>query len=96
MLKKRITAAMLVVGLISPAVIMAQPPQENQKQEQREERREGKEGHPAIRNAIKALERAKYDLEHADHDFGGHRAEALESVNNAIRQLNQALQYDKK
>ena len=54
------------------------------------------EAHPRIHEAIKALDRAKYDLQHAAHDFGGHRAEALKAVDEAIRQLNVALQYDKK
>lgn len=53
------------------------------------------ERHPEIRGAIRALERAKAHLEHAAHDFGGHRAEALEAVNNAIKQLQEALKYDK-
>ena len=54
------------------------------------------ERHPAIRNAIRALEKAKDDLQHADHDFGGHRAEALAECDRAITQLKLALQYDKK
>jgi len=54
------------------------------------------ERHPEIRRALHALERAKNDLEHAAHDFGGHRAQALQLVNQAIDQLHQALQYDKK
>jgi hypothetical protein len=53
------------------------------------------ERHPAIRNAIKALDKAKADLQHANHDFGGHRAEALESIDRAIAQLRLALQFDK-
>ncbi|MBV9522787.1 MAG: hypothetical protein JO010_08340 [Alphaproteobacteria bacterium] len=53
------------------------------------------ERHPEIRKAIGALERAKSDLEHANHDFGGHRKEALEAVDRAIAQLRVALQYDK-
>jgi hypothetical protein len=53
------------------------------------------ERHPEIRKAIGALQRAKNDLEHADHDFGGHRKEALEAVNRAIEQLRMALQFDK-
>lgn len=56
----------------------------------------GNERHPALRQAIRSLERAKMDLQHANHDFGGHRDEAIEAVNNAIKQLRQALQYDKK
>ena len=55
-----------------------------------------KEQHPEIRRALQALERAKYDLEHGAHDFGGHRAQALELVNQVIQQLHQALQSDKK
>lgn len=54
-----------------------------------------REPHPEIRKAIKALERAKYDLQHASHDFGGHRADALAATDKAIEQLRLALQYDK-
>jgi hypothetical protein len=56
----------------------------------------GREHHPKIRHAIKALEAAKEDLEDASHDFNGHRAEALEAVNNALKQLQEALAADKK
>jgi hypothetical protein len=52
------------------------------------------ERHPAIRRAIRALEAAKNDMQHADHDFGGHRVEALAACDAAIAQLQQALQYD--
>jgi ABC-type proline/glycine betaine transport system permease subunit len=53
------------------------------------------EPHPAIRAAIRSLEAAKRDLQHAAHDFGGHRADALAAVDAAINQLRIALQYDK-
>jgi cysteine sulfinate desulfinase/cysteine desulfurase-like protein len=65
------------------------------KGQQRMGRREGREAHPAIRAAIQALERAKADLQHASHDFGGHREDALKACDQAIQQLRQALQYDK-
>ena len=55
-----------------------------------------RERHPEIRRAIAALERAKTDLQRANHDFGGHRAEALEACNKAIEQLKLALEYDKR
>lgn len=54
------------------------------------------EKHPEIRAAIDALEKAKYHLQHAAHDFGGHREDALKAVDNALAQLRLALQYDKK
>lgn len=60
------------------------------------ERGEKNERHPAIRAAIKALERAKADMQAANHDFGGHRESALKACDNAIEQLRQALNYDKK
>ena len=67
--------------------------------ERREEAREAagkKEAHPEIRAAIRSLERAKAALEHASHDFGGHRADALRSVDESIKQLRLAMQYDTK
>ena len=57
---------------------------------------EPRERHPEIRKAITALEHAKYALQHADHDFGGHRADALVATDRAIEQLRLALQYDKR
>jgi F0F1-type ATP synthase membrane subunit b/b' len=53
------------------------------------------ERHPKIRAAIRALEEAKQELEHAAHDFGGHRAQALAECDRAIEQLRLALQYDR-
>lgn len=54
------------------------------------------EQHPHIRAAIRELREARKELETAAHDFGGHRKEAIEAVDNAIKQLQEALQYDKK
>ena len=54
------------------------------------------ERHPAIRAAINALEKAKADLQHADHDFGGHRVEAIQSIDRAIEQLRTALKFDRR
>ena len=56
----------------------------------------GGEQHPHIRAAIRELREARRELETAAHDFGGHRKEAIEAVDNAIKQLQEALEYDKK
>lgn len=56
----------------------------------------GTEQHPHIRAALRELREARRELETAAHDFGGHRKEAIEAVDNAIKQLQEALQYDKK
>ena len=58
--------------------------------------RTAREKHPAIRAAIRSLEKAKVELQHADHDFGGHRVDAIAAIDNALSQLRLALQYDKK
>jgi hypothetical protein len=55
---------------------------------------EGRERHPNIRRAINALRTARNDLEHAGHDFGGHRVEAMQSIDRAIEQLEVALRFD--
>jgi hypothetical protein len=53
------------------------------------------ERHPEIREALGALRRAKEHMEHAAHDFGGHRVEAIEATNRAIEQLELCLKFDK-
>lgn len=57
---------------------------------------EPRERHPEIQRAITSLEQARYALQHADHDFGGHRVDALAATDKAIVQLRLALQYDKR
>jgi len=54
-----------------------------------------KEKHPAIHAAIRALEKAKTEMQNAAHDFGGHRVAALAECDKAIAELNAALQYAK-
>jgi hypothetical protein len=49
--------------------------------------------HPRIARAINALRDARDYMEHAPHDFGGHKAEAIRATDEAIRQLNFALGY---
>ena len=53
------------------------------------------EPHPQIREALAALRRAKEHMQHAAHDFGGHRVEALAATDRAIEQLEICLKYDK-
>jgi len=49
--------------------------------------------HPRIARAIAALRDARDYMEHAPHDFGGHRVDAIRATDEAIRQLNFALGY---
>jgi hypothetical protein len=54
-----------------------------------------REPHPEIREAMESLRRAKDHLEHAAHDFGGHRVEAIKAIDVALRQLQDCLKFDK-
>ena len=58
-------------------------------------RAEAYEHHPAIRRAIGALQAARSDLQHANHDFGGHRVAAMDAIDRALEQLRLALQFDR-
>ncbi len=51
--------------------------------------------HPEIREAIDSLRRAKDHLAHAEHDFGGHRVEAIKAIDESLRQLQECLKYDR-
>jgi len=53
------------------------------------------ERHPHIRAAINELEQAKRELQTAAHDFGGHRVQAIRAIDEAIKQLREALAYAK-
>jgi len=49
--------------------------------------------HPEIEDALRALHHAREHLEHAAHDFGGHRVEAIRAIDEADRQLRICMQY---
>jgi hypothetical protein len=51
--------------------------------------------HPEIREALASLRRARMHLQEAAHDFGGHRADALRATDDAIRQLEMCLKFDR-
>jgi hypothetical protein len=55
----------------------------------------GEGRHPQIRHALRALRAARVYMKNAAHDFGGHRVEALEATDQAIKQLQIALRYDR-
>ena len=49
--------------------------------------------HPRIAAAVRELEGAIQYMEHAPHDFGGHKAQAIADSRKAIEQLRLAMQY---
>jgi hypothetical protein len=58
--------------------------------------KESREEHPEIASAMMHLKEAKQNLEHAAHDFGGHRVTALKHVNEALEECRLALAADRK
>ncbi|HYL04585.1 MAG TPA: hypothetical protein VE075_00995 [Thermoanaerobaculia bacterium] len=83
-MKRNAAKLLLVLGLLVLPLTAAAP-----NARAGEERRE----HPRISRAITALQSAIAELQAAPHDFGGHRAEAVEACKAAVVQLNRALQY---
>ena len=49
--------------------------------------------HPRIEKAVHALEDAIAYMEHAPHDFGGHKAQAIADSRKAVEQLREAMKY---
>ena len=91
MLRKRlfvaVTALTLSAGIALPLATLAVP---------RPAAAQGREPHPVIREAMEKIEGAKNDLvNYADRDFKGHRAKAVEHLNQALGELRMAPEADK-
>ncbi len=52
------------------------------------------ERHPEIHAAIEALRNAREHLNHAAHDFHGHRVDAIRAIDEAQHQLEICMQFD--
>ena len=88
MLKRRSAVAGLALGLVLGVGSLAFA-------EDKPARPQRGERHPQIHAAMRALNVAARHLERAEHDFGGHRAKALELVKQAENELEAALAYAK-
>ncbi len=83
-----------LIAATAPLVVRAQdnptpPPTAAPKQQ-----RQHKEKHPELMKALKALQRAKGDLEHSARDFDGHRSKAQELTEQAIQEVHEAMNAD--
>jgi hypothetical protein len=52
------------------------------------------EPHPELRAAMANLREAREHLDHAAHDFGGHRVAAIKAVDAAIHEVDEAMKYN--
>ncbi|HEV2224678.1 MAG TPA: hypothetical protein VGR84_16930 [Candidatus Acidoferrales bacterium] len=57
--------------------------------------RDDRERHPEIRDAIGLLNRAQDRLNHAAHDFHGHRVKAMQHISEALEELHKAQASDR-
>lgn len=96
-MKHRIISALalvaLVLALAFPVAVPAAPPAPHA-QPGPAPAAAAAEKHHHIHEAIDALRGARADLMAASHDFGGHREEAVRSIDASIHQLEICLQYD--
>ena len=95
-----VAMAILVLALTFPAGAPAAPPAHNAQPAAAApalpaHANAAPEPHPEIHAAIESLRHAKEHLEHAAHDYGGHRADAIRAIDEAMHQLQICLQYDK-
>lgn len=86
MATKWVPPAALVAGLILSTAVAGFP--QGQPAPKRDPER-----HPHIHAAMRDLRKAANQLEHADHDFDGHRAKALALVKQAEGELREALEW---
>ncbi len=102
-MKRVISMAVLSLGLCLPAASFAQNgpnggnggqvPMQQQMGMKGGKHWHGKGGFPAIRRSLMMLKRTRMVLKHGRPIFGGHRAQAIQAVNQAIQQCQEALKY---
>jgi hypothetical protein len=95
-MKNKLYAILTATALVCAISVPAAAQQQDSAKLKRVQMAEKKEHHPEIAAAMNHLREAKQNLEHAAHDFGGHRANALKHVNEALEECRLALEFDKK
>ena len=78
------TAAVLAVSLVLGLSTVTVPAQDKG------------EKHPHMQAALKQLGQVERQLERAAHDYGGHRAKALQLVKQAEQEIKEGIAYDEK
>jgi hypothetical protein len=93
---KRIFGHLLAAAMLAGSMVQSAPLAQPKKPIQHPQPAAKPERHPKTRAAISALQAARVEIEHADTDFGGYKKDAIESVDNALKRLRLALQFDGK
>ena len=83
----KVFGGILLAGVLAAPVLVSAGPQPAAQEHER---------HPVIRESIEKIENARHDLvDYADRDFGGHRAKAVEHLDQALKELHMAMEFDK-
>jgi hypothetical protein len=83
----KVFGAILLAGVLAAPVLVSAGPQPAPQEHER---------HPVIRESIEKIEGARHALtDYADRDFGGHRAKAVEHLDQALKELHMAMDYDR-
>jgi hypothetical protein len=81
----KVFGGILLAGVLAAPLLVSAGPQPA-----------AQERHPVIRESIEKVEIARRDLvAYADRDFGGHRAKAVEHLDQALKELHMAMDFDK-
>lgn len=94
-MKTLLTSLLGAMVLLSVSLIVPTAVAQNRQPPTTKAKRTRPDNHPKIREAIAALEAAKAEMQQANGDFGGHKTEAIEAINNALKRLRLALQFEK-
>lgn len=52
------------------------------------------EPQPRMHTAVHLLKSAQYELKHASHGKGGHRAKAMKHLERALQEVKKGIRYD--
>jgi len=80
----------------APAAAPADAPAVAAPEKEKPAKHHEREHAPELHKALHKLKAAKQDLEKAAHDYDGHKAKAIEAVDHAISEIQEALDVEKK
>jgi len=84
----KVFGGILLASVLAAPVLVSAGPQPAAQEHER---------HPVIRESIEKIDIARRDLvAYADRDFGGHRAKAVEHLDQALKELHMAMDFDKR
>jgi hypothetical protein len=93
--KKMIALASACTLLVGFGTIATQSPVHAQGPNPGGINRPHREKHPELRRALRQLNNAETSLKSGAHDYSGHREQALDLVQKAISEVQQAITSDK-